>query len=179
MRRALMIVVAATASALGAAQVVSRLHVEPEAEDAITPTLAPELRAAVLTETPVVRHTQSNAAVRKSADGHFWAEARVQGRHVRFLVDTGASTVALTKADARRLGLEPQALTFDQPVSTAAGPTMAAAVTLDYVSVAGARIEDVEALVLEDGLDVSLLGMTYLGRLSRFEASRDALILRR
>lgn len=173
MRRALTILAAATVSALGATVIVHRLQAPPEPP----PTLR---RAAVLMEAPAAAvPVQSNAAVRKAADGHFWAEAKVEGRHVRFLVDTGASTVALTPADARRLGLEVGELVFDQPVTTASGRTMGAAVTLEYVSVAGARIDDVEALVLQDGLETSLLGMTYLGRLSRFEASRDALILRR
>jgi aspartyl protease family protein len=51
-------------------------------------------------------------------------------------------------------------------------------VELDYISVAGARVEHVPALVLEEGLETSLLGMTYLGRLSKFEATQSALILR-
>ena len=89
------------------------------------------------------------------------------------------AVVALTLADARRLGFDPATLKFDRPVTTAAGQTMGADITLDYVSVSGARVEKVQALVLQEGLETSLLGMTYLGRLSRFEASRDALILRR
>lgn len=173
MQRALVIVAAATVSALAAVQIVRVRADDPPVA------VEPELRrAAVLTET-----TQSGsgrtASVSKGEDGHFWAEAQVQGRRVRFLVDTGASSVALTRTDAQRLGLAPAALVYDRPVSTAGGKTMAAAVTLDYVSVAGARVDEVEALVLQDGLEVSLLGMTYLGRLNRFEATRDSLILRR
>ena len=118
------------------------------------------------------------ASLAKAADGHFWAEATVNGKRVRFLVDTGATTVALTMADARRLGIDLDALVFDRPVSTAAGEAHAAEVELDYVSVAGARVEKVQALVLEKGLASSLLGMSYLGRLSRFEATPTALILR-
>lgn len=118
------------------------------------------------------------AALAKAADGHFWAEATVNGKRVRFLVDTGATTVALTAADARRLGLDLGSLDFDRPVATAGGETRAALVELDYVSVAGARVDRVEALVLEKGLPSSLLGMSYLGRLSRIEATRTALILR-
>ena len=119
-----------------------------------------------------------DAAVRKSEDGHFWAEAQANGRHVRFLVDTGATTVALTGDDARRMGLDVDALDYRVSVRTASGEARAAAVKLDYVSVAGARVEDVEALVVRDGLSASLLGMSYLGRLSRFEATQSALILR-
>jgi aspartyl protease family protein len=102
----------------------------------------------------------------------------VNGREVRFLVDTGATDVALTADDARRLGVNLSSLTFDRTVSTAAGPSKAAHVDLDYVSVAGARVDHVSALVLENGLQTSLLGMTYLGRLSKFEATQNALILR-
>lgn len=118
------------------------------------------------------------AEVAKGADGHFWAEASVAGRHVRFLVDTGATAVALTAEDARRVGIEVDRLTYDRDVTTAAGPGRAAVVELPYVAVAGARVDKVEALVIRDGLTTSLLGMTYLGRLARFEASPNALILR-
>lgn len=118
------------------------------------------------------------ATVAKAADGHFWAEAEVEGGAVRVLVDTGATNVALTLADARRLGLDVASLDFSRPVRTAAGETRAAEVMLQSVSVAGARVEQVKALVLEEGLETSLLGMSYLGRLSRIEATPQALVLR-
>jgi aspartyl protease family protein len=60
-------------------------------------------------------------------------------------------------------------------VTTASGASRASAVTLASVSVNGARLENVQALVVAEGLDVSLLGMSYLGRLTRFEATRDTL----
>lgn len=154
-------------SAVGAAQAVS----------AFDPTShAASLRAeTVISEAPAVGQA---ASIAKSGDGHYWAEADVNGSRVRFLVDTGASAVALTIADAKRLGFEPEKLSYDYKVTTAAGPARAAAVKLGRVSVSGASITDVDALVIEKGLDTSLLGMTYLGRLSRFEATRTALILR-
>lgn len=127
---------------------------------------------------PVPAERASAAQVSKAPDGHFWAEAEVDGRWVRLLVDTGASSVSLTPADAQRLGVDLAALDFDQPLVTANGRTQAAAVTLDHVAVAGARVEKVEAIVVRSGLSTSLLGMSYLGRLSRFEASPTALILR-
>ena len=127
---------------------------------------------------PAPVRISSPASVSKGPDGHFWAEAQANGRHVRFLVDTGATTVALTAADATRLGLQVAELDYDIPVRTASGETRAASVTLDYVSVAGARIEKVEAVVVREGLASSLLGMSYLGRLSRFEATQSSLILR-
>jgi aspartyl protease family protein len=118
------------------------------------------------------------ASVAKSPDGHYWAEALVNGKRVRFLVDTGATAVALTAEDAARLGIHPSALDYTASVTTANGQAHAAQVTLASVSVAGARVSDVQALFIDNVLPTSLLGMSYLGRLSRFEASQSALILR-
>ena len=118
------------------------------------------------------------AEIIKSADGHYWAEGQVNGKAVHFLVDTGATAVALTGEDAARLGLDPKALHYAYKVMTASGQARAAEVKLASVSIAGARVNDVDALVIEKGLPSSLLGMTYLGRLSNFEATKTALILR-
>jgi aspartyl protease family protein len=118
------------------------------------------------------------AAIANSADGHFWAEASVSGHEVRFLVDTGASAVALTPEDAERLGIDPKALSYAYTVTTASGHARAAKVELTSVAVAGAEVDNVDAYVIENGLEHSLLGMTYLGRLSQFEATKNALILR-
>jgi len=116
-----------------------------------------------------------SGAVAKGPDGHFWADAEVNGQPVHFLVDTGATAVALTPKDAERLGIRAADLKYGYNVTTAGGSSHAAAVTLASVSVNGARLENVQALVVSDGLDVSLLGMSYLGRLTRFEATRDTL----
>jgi aspartyl protease family protein len=113
----------------------------------------------------------------KTADGHFWADAQVDGEAVHFLIDTGASSVFLTPNDALRLGLNPANLVYDQTVRTVGGDSLGARVKLGSVSVNGVRIADVDALVIERGLPASLLGMTYLGRLSRFEATPTSLVL--
>jgi aspartyl protease family protein len=120
----------------------------------------------------------------KSEDGHFYAEAlvvadRAHGSRVRFMVDTGATTVALTPSDALRIGLDLENLVYDAQARTANGSVRAARVTLDQVTVSGVKVQDVEAVVLEDGLEQSLLGMSYLGALSKIETSGESLILRR
>jgi aspartyl protease family protein len=158
-------------SAVAAAQAVAHFEARQ----------APEPRAAVAQVQPLASEPEvagQAASIAKAADGHFWAEADVDGRRVRFLVDTGASAVALTIEDARRLGLDPTTLNYEYTVQTASGQARAAQVKLDSIAIAGARVDDVEAFVIETGLETSLLGMTYLGRLSRFEATRSALILR-
>ena len=156
-------------SAVGAAQAVASFNPAARA----TPVTAPAELARI-----EVSDDAGAASIAKSADGHFWAEADVNGSRVRFLVDTGASAVALTPSDAQRLGFDPARLNYAYKVMTANGEAHAAAVKLTSVSVSGARVADVDALVLDKGLDASLLGMTYLGRLSRFEATKTALILR-
>ena len=149
----------------------------------------PALRAAKAESASTLLRGQADApagaSIPKSADGHFWADGQVTRTgsrpaafgHVRFLVDTGATAVALTPADAERLGIQPADLHYGSQVVTAAGATRAASVKLASITVAGARLENVDALVIEKGLDTSLLGMTYLGRLAGFEATRQALIL--
>jgi aspartyl protease family protein len=123
--------------------------------------------------------TAAPLSIAKASDGHYWAEGLVNGSHIRFLVDTGATSVALTPADAEQLGFNLANLKYTYRVTTAAGETRGAAVKLAEVTVAGARLENVDALVIEKGLDASLLGMSYLGRLASFQATRDALILQR
>ena len=118
------------------------------------------------------------AQIVKAADGHFWAEAKVDGRAVRFLIDTGATAVALSQNDAKRLGIDTKGLDYNYKVMTASGQTRAASVKLASVSVAGVQVRDVDALIVEKGLETSLLGMSYLGRLSSFQATPRALVLR-
>lgn len=165
------VAVIAAASAVGAAGAVVALSPKP-AELRAARAEAPFVAAF---ETPKTAH--ASKAIVKSADGHFWADGEVGGHTVRFLVDTGATAVALTPEDAQKLGIDPADLHYGYKVVTAGGQIRAASVRLSSITVAGARLENVDALVIEKGLDTSLLGMTYLGRLSRFEATRGALVL--
>ena len=138
------------------------------------------LRGQAQAAVPAVSLPATGAAgqVLRAADGHYWAEAQIDGRAVRVMVDTGASVVVLTPADAARLGLKLTPADFSGTVITASGPVRAAPVRLEAVAVAGARVAAVEALVVEQGLPHSLLGMSYLGRLSSFSATPVGLTLR-
>lgn len=117
------------------------------------------------------------ARIARSADGHYWAEARIDGAPVRLLVDTGSSAVALTRQDAERLGVTPAPSDYTATVTTVSGSARAARVRLDRVAVGEAQVHDVQALVFEAGLPHSLLGMSYLGRLSGFQADAAGLTL--
>lgn len=115
---------------------------------------------------------------RRGSDGHFYIDAEVNGRAVRFLVDTGASDIVLSPADARRLGFVPGDLTFDRIYQTANGMGRGAQVTLQSISVGGIRFRDVIASVNDAAMSESLLGMSFLDRLSGYEVRGDALLLR-
>ncbi len=159
-------------SAATAANALIKYELRSPAEAAAEP----QLRGAQSVQ-PQASDPQA-AQVVKAADGHYWAEGVVNGAQVRFLVDTGASAVALTLADAQRLGIDPSKLTYASTVATANGMARAARVKLASVAIAGASVADVDAYVIDKGLSTSLLGMSYLGRLQKFEATQTALILR-
>ncbi len=111
-------------------------------------------------------------------NGHFLADALINGTHVRLLVDTGASDVALTMEDARRLGFKPQELSYTVPYQTANGLAFAARVTLDEIKLGPITQRNVRASVMSQGLDQSLLGMSFLGQLRSLEVQGSRLILK-
>jgi len=101
--------------------------------------------------------------------GHFFVEGTVNGGRVRFILDTGATVVALPGAEADRLGIDYRK---GRPgrIDTANGAALAWAVRLDTVKVGNIELRNVEAVVIESGLDIALLGMTFLNRV---EMKRD------
>lgn len=119
-----------------------------------------------------------NVAIRRSGDGHFWLTAHVDGKPIRFLVDTGASMVALTRRDAETLGFDTASLKYGMRLQTANGTAWAAGISLGEVTVGSIRARDVAASVSREGLSDSLLGLTFLNRLSGYEVRRDTMILK-
>lgn len=111
-------------------------------------------------------------------DGQFWTDARINNKTINLLVDTGASAVALTLDDAKRSGVRVRSLDYNIPVNTAGGQVMAARTTLKSVKVGSIKVKNVRAVVIPEGLHVSLLGMTYLGEVRKIEVSNDEMKLR-
>jgi aspartyl protease family protein len=120
--------------------------------------------------------------VRIPADraGHYVTEAQINGRNFNVMVDTGASLVILRYEDARALGLVYGSDKFDVAVQTANGTAKALRVKLYNVRLGSISLDDIEALVMEEGLlNTNLLGMSFLRRLSRYEMHGDMLVLER
>lgn len=115
----------------------------------------------------------------KGQAGHFLADTLVDGSPISMMVDTGATTIALSYEDAQRAGLNPQNLAFNSIVMTANGPARSAYVTIPQLSVGGISRTNLQAGVAERGkLDKSLLGMNFLSTLSSFSFGGDELKLR-
>jgi len=133
---------------------------------------------AVAPAPPVQNSYGSSVVVPHDARGHFVVDARVDGRHMEFMLDTGASVVALRARDAAALGLHPAAREFTVEVKTANGSTRAAPVQLGMVEVSGLNVRNVAALVSQDeALSENLLGLSFLSRLRRFEYSNGRMVL--
>jgi len=115
----------------------------------------------------------------RGSGGHFYADGRVDGRSgIRFVVDTGASVVALRESDAARIGHRPSRGDYTVRISTANGVINGARVILDSVEIGSIKARDVAAIVLpDDALSINLLGMSYLSKLKRFEVSSGKLVL--
>jgi aspartyl protease family protein len=115
----------------------------------------------------------------RTADRQFWIDAEINGRAVRFLLDTGASGIILNRQDALRLGFDPNNLSFEQIFETANGRTRGASIELGELRIGPLSFEHVAAWVNEGDLRQSLLGMTFLERLSSVELRGDRLTIRR
>ena len=140
------------------------------------------LRDRVVAELMPSRGTEvddETVSFRRAADGQFWIDAEVDDLPLHFLVDTGASGVVLTRADALRLGYRIDALSFNEAFSTANGRTHGAPIHLDRIRIGPIVLDDVPAWVSAGELGESLLGISVLRRLSSVEMRNDRLTIRR
>ncbi len=121
---------------------------------------------------------QGELVISRSSDGHFYINALVNGIKIKFMIDTGASDVALTTSDAKMLGFDLSKLNYTRTYSTANGTSKDAPVRLNSIEIDNrAFFRNVEAHIGTGGLDISLLGMSVLERFKSFRIDRDMLIL--
>lgn len=110
--------------------------------------------------------------------GHFITTAKMNGRSVEVLIDTGATSVAINKKTARRLGIILKASDFKHTVNTANGSTKAASAIIKKIRIGNVIVKNVQAAVLDDkALSSTLLGMSFLGQLRSFEVKNKELVL--
>ena len=124
--------------------------------------------------------TTSGRSLMLEADrlGHFQVEARIDGRSVDFIIDTGASLVVLRESDAARVGIRPRPSDYTATAITANGKIKAARATIDRIELGGITVYDVPAMVLPDeALAKNLLGVSFLSRLKRCEYANGRIVL--
>ncbi|WP_299324203.1 TIGR02281 family clan AA aspartic protease [Parasphingopyxis sp.] len=117
-------------------------------------------------------------AIDRAADGHFYADVRINGATSRMLIDTGASSVVLTREDAQRAGIQARPGEFTATAQTAGGPIPLKPVTIDRVALGPVDSHNVPAMVAENDLPISLLGQSFLERVGTVEISGDEMRLR-
>lgn len=129
-------------------------------------------------DTTFDNNVRNELALPRGPGGHYFLTAKVNGVDMTFLVDTGATDVALGAEHAEKLRLQLQDKDYTKRYRTANGIVRGAPVALRQVQAGRLRLRDVEASVLEGPLDMPLLGMSFLNRLRGYEVRGDQLVLR-
>lgn len=119
-----------------------------------------------------------SVSIPHDARGHFSTEGRIDGQRIGFMVDTGASVIALNETSAARFGLRPSRGEYNATVSTANGTVKGARTRIAMLDVGGLVMRDVDAMVLPDeALSENLLGLSFLSKLKRFEYANGMMVL--
>ena len=144
---------------------------------ATSPALANTVARSAVAET-VGRAGARSLSIPHDARGHFLTEGRIDGQRIGFMVDTGASIIALNETSAARFGLRPSRGDYNATVTTANGTIKAARTRLAMVDIGGLVVRDVDAMVLPDeALSENLLGLSFLSKLKRFEYANGQMVL--
>jgi aspartyl protease family protein len=146
--------------------------------DRMTPVLAHTTERSPIPAVDMAASDGRTLNIPRDARGHFETEGRINGQPIDFMVDTGASTIALNETSAASFGLRPSPGDYKVSVSTANGTVKAARTQIDMVDLGGLVVRDVDALVLpDDALSENLLGLSFLSRLKRFEYANGTMVL--
>lgn len=136
----------------------------------------PSINAAIIDADPASAPAlKAKHKIARASDGLFYVDAIVNNQSLRFIVDTGASIVVLTHADARRIGLGVDEGRFSTTVQTVGGNTNMAMTSLNHVRIAGKEVRALRAAVVREGLGVSLLGLNALSQLGQVTIQGDEL----
>jgi aspartyl protease family protein len=164
-------ILAAILVALGLfmAQIADRLTPVPASANATTRKASAET---------VAQAGIRSLSIPRDSRGHFQTDGRIDGQRIDFMIDTGASLVALNEKSAARFGLRPSRGDYNATVTTANGTIKAARTRLAMVELGGLVVRDVDAMVLPDeALSENLLGLSFLSKLKRFEYANGKMVL--
>ncbi|MCL2715671.1 MAG: TIGR02281 family clan AA aspartic protease [Alphaproteobacteria bacterium] len=131
-----------------------------------------------LTAVPSPSAAGRSVSVPRDSHGQYWTAGHIDGQRMEFLIDTGATTVALNQTSASRFGLYPNQDDYRITISTANGTVKAAPTRISTIEVSGIVVHDVEAIVLPDeALAHNLLGVSFLNKLRRFALADGTMVL--
>ena len=143
------------------------------------PSTSPSVQPVVAVAKPVTAPEPAiDKVIERSDDGHFYVDAEVNGQLVHFLIDTGASSVVLTMADAQHVGLPFSPGQFRVIARGASGDVSGQILKIGRVAIGRKEAFDVDGAVVADGLDVSLLGQSFLSRIGTLVIDGDKMVLR-
>ena len=125
---------------------------------------------------PVRPAAPSEIDLEKGSDGQFYADVRVNGQPTHFLIDTGASEIALSEEDARRAGITVDPSTYELIGEGASGIVRGAHVQIHQIDFEGFHAKDIKAVVVP-GTQVSLLGQPFLDKLDEIVIKKDEMRL--
>lgn len=112
-----------------------------------------------------------------SDDGHYYINLKINDATVRFMIDTGASDIAINARDAERIGIKLDQLSYNKRYQTANGISFAASVNLRELKIGDIKFDNVPASVSQSEMGVSLLGMSFLKRFAKYEVYQDKFVL--
>jgi aspartyl protease family protein len=159
------------ALAIGAAYIAPTSRpLEPEGK--------PEASLHITSSTKANPDGSAETILTRSGDGHFYADARINGTVIRVLVDTGASMIALTREDAQKIGLTFNESEFIDRAKTANGTVALKSITLDHVALGPVEATKVDAAIAGPGLHQSLLGQSWLRQVDEVKIVGDTMTLR-
>ncbi len=124
-----------------------------------------------------INKNQQQLTINVSQDGHYYLNVKIKNQTVRFMIDTGASEMAIDKNLATKLGYDLQNLHYDKIFQTANGQAYGASIYFDEVDVSGIKFYNVIGSITNSDLATPLLGMSFLQKFYKYEFYRDKLIL--
>lgn len=149
----------------------------PEQAAALNTAVGPVANNSVAQDIEPIGNGLAKVVIPRAADGHFYVDAQVGPAVVHFLVDTGATTVALTRTDAQRAGIASGAGDFGHQAETANGKVAVKPVQIDRIRIGPLEAQNVDGVVIRGDLPVSLLGQSWLRRVGSVTIKDDRLIL--
>lgn len=163
---------------IGGALLASALLIDMNTGESDADTVAADVGAVPGADQPIAASTNQQFTTMRAPDGHFYAEARIDDRPLRMLIDTGATMVVLNRADAERIGLSASDSEFTAQARTAGGIVRLKPVTLGRMTVGSLIVDNVPAMIAEEPMAVSLIGQSFLSRVGSVEIAGDQIRMR-